>query len=314
MYKIIGADGKEYGPVNLEQVKQWVGEGRITSQTRMQDTSTGQWKQASEIPELSSLLTARLGAGVAAVHAPAVAPAPAASGQQTGLATTSLVLGILSFFTCLLTSIPAIICGHIAQNRARRYPAQYGGASKATAGLIMGYLGFASIPVLAILAALLLPAVSRAKERAQRINCTNNMKQIGLSFRTWAIDHNDQYPFNVGSDAGGTLELISPDADGYDRNSVSHFLVMSNELSTPKILVCPRDTAKQAALGWESLQAANVSYIVHVGTGVDSTHPQVVLAYCPMHNNVLFCDGSVQGYSSRTRPPFLPAARAPANR
>src|SRR3954467_8527989 len=53
------------------------------------------------------------------------------------------------------------------------------------------------IAVIAILAAMLLPALARAKARAQRINCVNNLKQLGGSFRTWALDNGDQYPMKV---------------------------------------------------------------------------------------------------------------------
>jgi hypothetical protein len=289
MYNIVGADGKQYGPVSLEQMRQWVAEGRINAQTQVQAAGTAQWKPAAELPEINSLLAAR-----AAMPAPAAGllapPEPVA--PQKGLAVTSLVLGILAFPTCFLTGIPAIICGHIAQSRARREPAQYGGVGMATAGLVLGYLSVVIVPI-AILSAMLMPALSQAKGRAQEISCRNNMKQIGLAFRTWAIDNEDQLPFNVSTNKGGTLELCTVGSDGFDRNAAFHFRVMSNELSTPKILVCPADATKQPALDFLNLLPANVSYQVRSGTNINENNPQEVLAVCPIHGNELRCDGSV---------------------
>ena len=66
------------------------------------------------------------------------------------------------------------------------------------------------IAIIAILAAMLLPALARAKARAQRINCVNNLKQVGLSFRTWALDNQDQNPMNVSTNAGGAQEYVPP--------------------------------------------------------------------------------------------------------
>src|SRR5438045_1770630 len=67
------------------------------------------------------------------------------------------------------------------------------------------------IAIIAILAAMLLPALARAKARAQRINCVNNLKQVGLSFRTWALDNQDQNPMNV---AGGPGAPVGGDLGG----------------------------------------------------------------------------------------------------
>src|SRR5215831_4788678 len=64
------------------------------------------------------------------------------------------------------------------------------------------------IAIIAILAAMLLPALARAKARAQRINCVNNLKQVGLSFRTWALDNEDRYPMRVSVTEGGAQEHV----------------------------------------------------------------------------------------------------------
>lgn len=297
MYKVIGGDGKEYGPVGIEQMRQWIADGRVKAQTRVQVAGDAEWKTAAGFPELGL-------ASAAGVSGPGSAPPPfpvrQADGQQNGLAITSFVLGLLSLVCFgLLAGIPAIICGHVARGRARRAPGQFGGAGFALAGLIMGYVSF--VVTLVILPAMLLPALSRAKAKAQRINCVNNMKQIGLSFRTWGLDNNDTFPFNLSTNNGGTLELCLPGSDRFDRNAAFHFRVMSNELNTPKILVCPADSKKQPALNFETLQPGNVSYEVCSGTNVSDVNPNQVLAVCLIHNNVLLCDGSVQTVSKARR-------------
>jgi prepilin-type processing-associated H-X9-DG protein len=123
--------------------------------------------------------------------------------------------------------------------------------------------------VFAILAAMLLPALANAKGKAQRIHCVNNLKQVGLSYRVFALDHEDLFPMSLATNRGGTRELI-PASPAY-----VHFQVLSNELAIPKVLVCPAD-GREAASNFASMRNANLSYFI--GLDADETRPQMVLA------------------------------------
>jgi prepilin-type N-terminal cleavage/methylation domain-containing protein/prepilin-type processing-associated H-X9-DG protein len=150
------------------------------------------------------------------------------------------------------------------------------------------------IAIIAILAALLLPALARAKAKAQRISCTNNLKQVGLAFRTWAIDNDGNMPMNV---AGGGTTPAAQDAGGASgANAAASYLYhvfrcMSNELSTPKILFCPAEmdgSAKYSATTFASSvtagtaaqipYASNTNISLFVGWDASETSPQMFLA------------------------------------
>ena len=107
------------------------------------------------------------------------------------------------------------------------------------------------IAIIAILAAMLLPALAKAKARALRIQCVNNLKQCGLATRVWEGDNGDRYPTAVYSQQGGAYEYVhhagtpvyNPTCAGaLAPFQAKVFQVMSNELSTPKVLLCPADT------------------------------------------------------------------------
>lgn len=133
------------------------------------------------------------------------------SRRQQGMAIGSLVLGILSLM-CLgpLTALPAIILGHIAYSRSKNAPDQYAGGGLAIAGLALGYVGL--LATMFILAGILLPALGKAKAKAQSVKCANQMKNVGLAFRIFSVEHGDRFPFNVTpSGTGSSLEATELD-------------------------------------------------------------------------------------------------------
>ena len=118
---------------------------------------------------------------------------------------------------------------------------------------------------------------AEAKAKAERIQCINNLKQIGLAARIWSGDHGDIFP--------------------------QDFISMTNELSAWRILQCPSDHSHNV-VGWSDVAAGNVSYQM-ISPGISETNPAVVFALCPIHGNIGLVDGSVQqigtNYQSRLK-------------
>ena len=99
------------------------------------------------------------------------------------------------------------------------------------------------VAVFSLLGCLGFLELDKARNRSRAICCNCNLKQIGLSFRTWALDHGGTNPMDVPIESGGTREYL---ASG---EVFRHFQVMSNELSTPKILVCPKRRSQRGYAG-----------------------------------------------------------------
>src|SRR4051794_30615584 len=56
MFKIIGVDGQQYGPVNIDQIRRWIAENRVRAETLVQPEGSMEWKPLSSIPELTAEL------------------------------------------------------------------------------------------------------------------------------------------------------------------------------------------------------------------------------------------------------------------
>jgi competence protein ComGC len=126
------------------------------------------------------------------------------------------------------------------------------------------------ISILLLLACVLFPSLAYQKRHARQRDCIKNLKQVGVAYRTWTLDGGDRYPAQVDVKSGGAKEEVEKG------HVFLNFLVMSNELITPKILVCPQDDGKLPAKNFNSrFSDTNVSYFV--GADAVDTFPQMFL-------------------------------------
>ncbi len=125
--------------------------------------------------------------------------------------------------------------------------------------------------VVAVVIMLALPWArgTRFHSRSSKIGCVNNLKQVALAAKIWAGDNQDILPMGVSLTNGGSME------DALVGRVLSTFLVMSNELSTPKILWCPDDRERRGTNNFAGLSAVNVSYFVNIDDTND-VNPQTI--------------------------------------
>jgi len=120
----------------------------------------------------------------------------------------------------------------------------------------------AVIIAIVVFLGILLLAIAQPKRKYRPPSCTNNLKQFALAIKIWAGDHNGKYPMATSVTNGGVMELMNtPDA-------WKAFQVMSNELSTPWVVICPQDSLRgTAATNFDSGLKNKISYFI----GLDTT-------------------------------------------
>ena len=136
----------------------------------------------------------------------------------------------------------------------------------------------APVAITAVMAGMLLPALNQAREKARRISCASNLKQIGLAMKQYAMDHKDYFP--KADNCAGFNELIKNDY-----------------LTDGNVYKCPSSKILKAN---GQLTEANSSYIYFGGfKEFGNANTPLVFEKPGNHKgyvNILFMDGHVKGH------------------
>ncbi|HOC56666.1 MAG TPA: DUF4190 domain-containing protein [Verrucomicrobiota bacterium] len=283
MYKLLGSDQKQYGPVSADQVRAWIAQGRANAASKLQAAGSSKWKPLGEFPEFADALQAT--GGAVSPPPPGRKPTSAAAPPKaSGMAVASLVLGGLGLVTCGITSLAGLVVGIIALARISKSNGRMGGRGLALAGTMVSAILLLLTP---IAAAKLLPALVKTKTTPHTVRCINNVKQLNLALmRMYADDNNGMLPAGT-----NWCDALIPYLAG-----------MTNAF------VCPQGTPHQrchyalnaqvAGRGLSDIQEpSQVVLVFEIEGGWNVTGGRELLSIRPRHNNLCtvgFADGHAE--------------------
>ena len=131
------------------------------------------------------------------------------------------------------------------------------------------------IAIIGILASMILPALSKAKGKALRISCVNNLRQNGLALRMWADDNEGRFPWRLPVSSGGSQG---------ETEAWKSFSLIRSEISTPRVFRCPSDSERDKANDWSTTPGSgfaamkNTALSYFIGTDSDESQPGVHVA------------------------------------
>lgn len=234
MHFHISQNGRQYGPLTVDEIRKRMVAGDFAEDDLAWTEGMDGWKPLKEaLPEpLTPPPLFQQASAPKPISLPARSQAASwelSEERTSGLAVTSLVCGLLGF-VLLFPSLLAVIFGHVARGAIARSGGSLKGGGMALAGLIMGYVMMALIPVIGILAALMVPVLNSVSNKAQELRAAKNAHQLVLGLQANALDHDGAFP---------------PDLET---------LFAEGILNDPEPLKCPLGNEAQD-IGWEYLGA-----------------------------------------------------------
>jgi TM2 domain-containing membrane protein YozV len=105
MYKIIGADGQQYGPASAEQIRRWIAEGRVNAQTHLQLEGTPDWRPLTAFPDFAppaGAVPPPLAAGLPPTISPVASTLSARASNKIPAGVCGIILGGLGVHKFIL--------------------------------------------------------------------------------------------------------------------------------------------------------------------------------------------------------------------
>jgi len=154
MYKIIGNDGKTYGPVPAEQIREWISQGRVENRTSILPDGALEWTFIGLLPEFARHFS---------ISPPVIAPLKTSAGTTNGFAVAGFICGLLSLFGCCCCGgIPfnllGLIFSLIAMWQINSQSQKQAGWGLALAGLICSVISLLAVCGLTVLQLALPPS------------------------------------------------------------------------------------------------------------------------------------------------------------
>lgn len=180
---------------------------------------------------------------------PVIPDEPPPIAKTSTLAIWSFVLGILALFTFFVTTLPAIICGIIGLIKISKSNGRLKGTGFAIAGITIPSIGVILVPILAIILAIMMPALGRTRQLAQRITCSTNLSGLGKSMLVYTNDYDGKYPT-----AGKWCDLLIEKSD-----------------AAPEQFLCPSNTTLDAQ--------SSYAFNIYLAGRISEVHPDTVMLF-----------------------------------
>jgi hypothetical protein len=139
MYRIIGADGRQYGPVSADQIRRWIADGRANVQTQALAEGATEWKPLGAFPEFAHCFPTQA--------PPPINPMTGSHLRMTNsFAVWGMVFGILALFCCcpkIVFGALGLIFSLVGLSQINERPDLYEGRGYAIAGIVLSAIGLA---------------------------------------------------------------------------------------------------------------------------------------------------------------------------